>query len=424
MFKTVHMVDNKVPNRTVEVLDSIMGSGKSTGIINWIDSNTSERFIYVSPLLSEVEEGGRLHRDLMNTTFETPSDICGSKSDHFLELLKEGVNIACTHSLYLGMTSKHFDEIQNKGYIVILDEEVNVIDSFDKYSSNDLAWLLEKEQVHISEKDGMVSWIGDRSLIVEDHKYFTMMSYCDAKSLYTAKRSESMMVTQLPIKLFECAKRIIVLTYMFKGNILDKFLQLKGFEVKDFKDVVVEQKTKQDVRDLIKLIPPNDKLNKMSMSSTWFKNKATSTDIKHISNYIRSVCLKENVESKDVAWCVPKFRVTKSKSSDKSLVKPKGFIVDSQGNDCFLSVTTRATNDYRNKKVMIHCFDRYPHIHISSYLEDYGYKIDNKIFALSEMLQWIWRGCVRDGKEMTVAIGSKRMYSLFLDWLNEEETNV
>ena len=39
-----------------------------------------------------------------------------------------------------------------------------------------------------------------------------------------------MTVTQLPIKLFECAKEVIVLTYMFKGNVLDCFLSLKGFE--------------------------------------------------------------------------------------------------------------------------------------------------------------------------------------------------
>lgn len=225
------------------------------------------------------------------------------------------------------------------------------------------------------------------------------------------------MVTQLPIKLFESAKRVIVLTYMFKGNILDKFLQLKGFEVKPFLDVTVEPKSKDEIKKLVTVIPPNDKLKSMSMSSTWFKNKATSTDIKHISNYIRTLCLNEGVDSKDVAWCVPKFRVTKYKSSDKSLVKPRGFIVDSDGNECFLSVTTRATNDYKNKKVMIHCFDRYPHIYVASYLEDYGYKVDSQIFALSEMLQWCWRGCIRENEPMTIAIGSKRMYSLFLNWL-------
>ena len=418
MFK---VTNTRISNNTVEVLDSIMGSGKTTEVLKWFDS-TNERFIYVSPLLSEVEgDEARIHKGLERTVFETPTDVGGSKSEHFLELLKDGVNIACTHSLYLGMTSEHFYEIKEKGYIVVIDEEIDVIESFDKYSNKDLEWLVANEQVSVSEDDGMVSWVGDRTLVTKEHKYHTMLSYCDAKALYTAKRSNSMMVTQLPIKLFESAKRVVVLTYMFNGNILDNFLKLKGFNVIPFTDITVESKSKEDIRKLISVIYPSEKLKKMSMSSTWYRTKATAEDIKTISNFIRTVCLNEKVLSKDVSWCVPKFRVDKATKVSKNLVKPKGFIVDSDGNPCYLSVTTRATNKYRNKKLMIHCFDRYPHISVASYLEDYGYKVDSSVFALSEMLQWLWRGCIRDDKPMTVAIGSKRMCNLFNDWLYGDE---
>lgn len=421
MFKVTNPRVENPSNSTVEVLDSIMGSGKSTEVIKWIDSNTEERFIYVSPLLSEVEDGGRIHQALEKTVFETPTDSEGSKSEHFLELLKEGVNIACTHSLYLGMTSEHFYQIKDKGYIVIIDEEIDVIESFDKYSNKDLEWLIANEQVDIAEDDGMVSWVGDRTLVTKEHKYHTMLSYCDAKALYTAKRSDSMMVTQLPIKLFESSKRVIILTYMFKGNVLDKFLQLKGFNVVPFTEVTVTEKSKSGVKRLLKIVPPSEKLKKMSMSSTWYRNKATSEDIRTIGNFIRTLCLNERVLSKDVAWCVPKFRVDKVTKVDKNLIKPKGFIVDSEGNPCYLPVTTRATNKYRNKKVMIHCFDRYPHISVASYLEDYGYRVDSSVFALSEMLQWAWRGCIRDDQPMTLAIGSKRMYNLFKEWLEKDD---
>lgn len=419
MFKVTNNKEGKSPNNTVEVLDKIMGSGKTTEVLKWFDI-TNERFIYVSPLLTEVEDDdARIHTDLKKTVFETPIDVNGSKSEHFLELLKDGVNIACTHSLYLGMTSEHFHEIREKGYVVVIDEEIDVIESFDKYSNKDLEWLIANGQVAIDEDDGMVSWVGDRSLVTKEHKYHTMLSYCDAKALYTAKRSDSMMVTQLPIKLFESAKRVIVLTYMFEGNILDKFLKLKGFNVIPFTDIVVEYKSKDDIRKLLKIIPPSEKLKKMSLSSTWYRSKATAEDIRAISNFIRTTCLNEKVLSKDVAWCVPKFRVDKTTKVSKNLVKPKGFIVDSEGNPCYLSVTTRATNKYRHKTLMIHCFDRYPHISVASYLEDYGCKVDSSVFALSEMLQWLWRGCIRSDEPMTVAIGSKRMYNLFKDWLME-----
>ena len=40
---------------TVEILDSIMGSNKTNGILKWIDSHHNEKYIYISPLLSEVD---------------------------------------------------------------------------------------------------------------------------------------------------------------------------------------------------------------------------------------------------------------------------------------------------------------------------------------------------------------------------------
>ena len=58
----------------VEVLDSIMGCGKTQNIIRWMESHPEEKYVYVSPLLSEVEEGGRLSRNLKNLSFEYPQN--------------------------------------------------------------------------------------------------------------------------------------------------------------------------------------------------------------------------------------------------------------------------------------------------------------------------------------------------------------
>lgn len=418
MFK---VIDDFKKNDTVEILDSIMGSGKTNAIIAWIDANPNVKYIYVSPLLTEIEEGARIHTNLKKVSFEIPSNENGSKSESFLELLKEGSNVACTHSLYLGMTSEHFNLIAKHGYTVIIDEELDVIESFDKYSISDLEWLYDNQIVEISEDDGMVTWVGDRKLINESHKYFTLLCYCDAKALYTAKRSNSMMVTQLPVRLFECAKRVVILTYMFKGNILDSFLKLKGIKSVPFTDVEVEHKSKKDIRNLITLIPPNSKLTNYSMSSSWYKNKATSANISDVSKYIRNTCVSLKCEAADVAWCVPKDRVTKTTRINKSLIAPKGYTKTASGEHCYLSAMMRATNAYRHKKVMIHCYDRYPHISVSSYLQDFGVGVDNQVFALSELLQWTWRGCIRKGEPMTVAIGSKRMYHIFKEWLEEDD---
>ena len=413
--------DEKEPNKVVEILDSMMGSGKTSGIIGWIESHPNEKYIYVSPLLTEVEDGGRLHQNLKTVAFESPKNTDSTKAEDMLRLLKDGANISCTHSLYLGMTQEHFKYIQSNNYIVIIDEEIDVIGGFTYYSRSDLDWLVDQKVITVCPKDGMVTWVGDRSKIDDKHKYKLFISYSDAKALYASKRSEGMMVTQLPVKLFESAKRVIILTYMFKGNILDSFLQLKGFEVKDFTEVAVDYVSKDLMRSLITLVEPNKGMRSLGLSSSWYKSeKANRKNLAVVSNYIRYVAKQSGLESKYVAWCVPKYRVERPKGSKTILVKPSGFIEDSHKIGCFLSATTRATNKYRHKQLMIHCYDRYPQVTVSAYLEDYGYPIDRQIFALSELLQWVWRGCIRDKEPMTVAIGSSRMYNLFKYWLEEE----
>ena len=176
-------------NNVVKIVDSMMGTFKTTNILKWMDDNPDKRYIYVSPLLTEVDKGGRVHRNLKNVDLEIPSYDGGTKSDSLLDMLKAGDSIACTHSLYLSMTEKHFEVLHTNDYTVIIDEEVNVIDGFDKYSKNDLKWLLEKGDISISDEDGMVSWVGDRGHIIDNHKYRKFLQYCDSKSLYSTKRS-------------------------------------------------------------------------------------------------------------------------------------------------------------------------------------------------------------------------------------------
>lgn len=57
----------------VEILDAIMGSNKTNGIIKWMDSHPNEKYIYISPLLSEVSNGSRLETDVNSIKFEFPN---------------------------------------------------------------------------------------------------------------------------------------------------------------------------------------------------------------------------------------------------------------------------------------------------------------------------------------------------------------
>lgn len=404
----------------IEVLDSLMGSGKTTQVIKWMEEHHEEKYIYVSPLLSEVGDGGRLSQAVSRISFSYPTtEDHDTKSEHLLELLSNGENIACTHSLYMSLTNEHLDLVEYHGYTVVIDEEINVIEGFDKYSIDDYKWLYSNEKVSVDPHDGMLSWVCDQP-VGKAHKYYMLKQYCDSQCLYVAKRSNVMMVTQLPIRLMTVAKRVVILTYMFEGNILDRFLKLKGVESKPFEEVQVVDVSKDSIRDLIELVEPKVDLSiSTGLSSSWYK-RASQAQLDVVGKYIRSVAMKYKATPDDLMYTIPKERHVGS----KNLVKPKGYYrkrnEDGSWSYCWLPVQTRATNDYADKSVLVHCYDRYPMVSVESYLQDYGYPISREVFALSEMLQWVWRSRIRKGEKIVLAIASKRMYSLFKDWLNKD----
>ena len=403
-------------NKVVEIVDSCMGSSKSTNALKYMDNNPHQRYIYVSPLLTEIDIDGRVPNSLNNIEIFSPTDESGTKGEHLLELIKQGCNVCCSHSLYSSLTDKHFNQIAVGNYVVLIDEEINVIGGFDNYSDSDIQWLIEKGDVSISEQDGMVSWVGDKSKITKEHKYYEFLKCCESGVLYSSKRSSTMMVTQLPIRLFECAKRVIILTYLFKDNILDSFLRLKGFEVKDCKDIVPNIVNKEDFKKLLNIIPPSKKMLNHKLNATWW-SEANGEMIKEVKNFTETSCKKLGVKGDDVLWTVPKERAVKMNNRGKILFKPRNYTVDSKGNSCYLASSIRATNDYAHKTTMVHLINRYPLVCVSAYLQDYDCKMDANVFALSEMLQWLWRGCIRKGEPMNVVIGSERMYWLFMNWL-------
>ena len=55
---------------------------------------------------------------------------------------------------------------------------------------------------------------------------------------------------------------------------------------------------------------------------------------------------------------------------------------------------------------------------IKDYLENDKFKYNEDDYALSALLQWIWRSAIRNGKKVKIYIPSPRMRQLLTDWLN------
>jgi hypothetical protein len=415
--------EEKMTNK-IEVLDKIMGSGKSTAVLNWCEQSPDTSFLYVTPLLSESE--GRVVDACKVSKFTAPTkELHRTKGEHLLDLLQSGANASITHEMYGQLKPDHLRFIKENKYTVILDEEVSFIEPMTLYTTDDFKYLRSLNQIR-AEDDGKLVWLNDSELC-DNMKYTRLANMCRLGMVYQSKRTDNWFVTQLPIDLIKSADRVIVITYLFKGSVMDSFVKLKGITVEDFKEVEVKEDSKQKIRDLIEFVCQNqcDLWLKETMSSSWFEN-ANQEKLKKLAKSIRAVGDSCKVKSGQLLWCVPSV-LARPKTKSAKKVAPSGYSAgtgeineDGFAEGSFLPCSSRATNAYRNREVMVHAYNRFPNVTVSAFLQDYNAPVDNNQFALSEFLQWLWRSRIRDGQPIKVCILSRRMRKIFQDWLKED----
>lgn len=415
----------------VEVCSYRMGSSKTNKVIQWMKDNPQEKYIYVIPNLSELQDTEESDSRILSIGFKTPevSIEYKTKRDDFYAKLCASESIACTHALYKMLERKHLDKIKELGYIIVIDEEVNLIDNYVAASTADLVSLLNDGKVEINSDDGLVIWIADEKVtepyLDKNHKHNKFYRHIINEYIYTSRCTKSedgkyknvFMTSQLTKDLISCAKRLIIITYLFQGSILESFLTLKGFKVKKFEDIGIVETPLDEIVSRITLLPYDKRMAKYKMNATWW-NSVSKEDVLAVNNFIRRVATKVGYPSDEVMWTCSSKRVREVASKKvQYYVAPSGYTKDSKGETLWISCSMRATNKYRHKKLAIHCYDRYPHVSVATYLQDYGVKVDRDRFAISELLQWLFRGNARvENGEMVLAIASKRMYDLYVKW--------
>ena len=81
----------------------------------------------------------------------------------------------------------------------------------------------------------------------------------------------------------------------------------------------------------------------------------------------------------------------------------------------------RASNEYRERTAVAYLVNKYFNPVIKNFFISKGIQVDEDGYALSEMLQFLWRSGIRDGKRITVYIPSKRMRNLLKKWIEEQK---
>lgn len=204
----------------VRVCDAIMGTGKSSAAITYLNEHADQKFIYITPYLDEAK---RIKDGCPKLRFVEPSDKLRQydfkKSTHTAALIKEGRNITTTHQAFKGYTSETLTYVKEQGYTLIVDENVDVLEKFDMHP-DDLKLAVEAGYV--------VENHGEYSLSEAEYhgkalsELFRLLRSRTLIRL-TDKDNNALFYWTLPPDLITAFKDVFILTYLFKGQSLYHF---------------------------------------------------------------------------------------------------------------------------------------------------------------------------------------------------------
>ena len=398
----------------VRVVDAIMGSGKTTAAINFINqSDDSNHFLYITPYLTEVQ---RIMEKCSCKNFKEPRNITGKKLKGIKELIKREVNIVSTHALFRSFDRELIDLCRAHNYTLIMDEVADVIERYD-ITPEDFK-LLTTEFATINPETGFLEWKEEAKNY--EGKFSNEKRLCDLHCL--AYYGNTVMMWLFPIEVFNAFRDIYILTYMFEAQVQCyyynfyslpySFLYVNGNspETYSFSEISPGDTTSAitNYKALIHVLD-HERMNRIGdrqydLSKSWYERNKDGAVIqlrKNISNYFTEI---RKSKSSDVIWTT--FKDYKAKLSGKGY---------SRG---FIPLNTRASNQYSNRTSIAYPVNRYLNTGVKNFFIQHDIKVDEDGYALSEMLQFIWRSAIRNGEEIYIYIPSIRMRKLLQDWMD------
>lgn len=96
----------------ITVIDSMMGSGKTSFAIEYMNKNYDDNVLYITPYLNETT---RINNGTIKE-MKSPKNLGNGKLNNILELLQNQEDISSTHALFLKLNSD-CKELLSRGII-------------------------------------------------------------------------------------------------------------------------------------------------------------------------------------------------------------------------------------------------------------------------------------------------------------------
>ena len=393
--------------KTVTVVDARMGRGKTSAAIRYINENRDDRrFLFVTPYLTEVE------RICTYCSFEEPGEDLGTKSADLKHKMRLRRNLAITHALFYLMDLETLELAKENGYSIIIDESINIVERIPT-SSKDFNLIIE----NLADEDeiGRLIWRDPEY----EGRFNDYKALADHGSLF---RLDSALLNIFNPDLFGAFEEVIMLTYLFDGQMQKAYLDY--FEI-PYRVVGIEQDEYGyffsehpdcpppiNLKDLVHIVDKERMLapfwGKFALSKNWYSKKDENSDEirmlrRYLNYFFRSVA---EADASTRIWTCYKDDVYK-------VLGPKRRYASN-----FLPLNIRATNEYRGATAVAYLVNRFCDPNLMKFFSARDIHLDHDQFALSEMVQFVWRSAIRDNQPIDLYIPSKRMRDLFIGWMN------
>lgn len=224
-------------NKNVTVVDSMMGTGKTTAMINKMIADESHNYIFVTIYKTEIQRV----IEATQGRFCEPENYGDGKLDDLHKKLRLSKDIATTHALLLRANDETIKLIKDGNYILVLDEVLNVIQEYNEVAVNNY-FDMETPQRTLNKRSVIQSLENDfikvdpESLVVTYS--WNMSSGTDSELLDLLSKkgvlrcSTDTLLVEYPIEVFDAFSEIYILTYMYEHSILAAYFKKYQYEVK------------------------------------------------------------------------------------------------------------------------------------------------------------------------------------------------
>ena len=221
----------------------------------------------------------------------------------------------------------------------------------------------------------------------------------------------------MPKELLTAGRTTTILTYKSEGSVLSSYLKKLEVPVEVANDNRLEEAFRKKAAELITIkdIPA---LSRLSLShSGQLAGMSKSNYCRTVVNALKILRGRQlkDVPGENILITCAKDGWYKSGNNTAAGPFASGSKLFQGAN--WLPKVTRGTNKYAHCSHLIYLYDQYMNPYVARWLEDNSRAFDDA-YALTELIQWVWRSRVRKGQPITLYLPSPRMRQLMEEWLS------